>query len=144
MCDVWSCHDGMGADAFFSSDAASIENVEEDGTAAEEPEEIAVAPDSNVPDADGVQVASQTSGWRQQTGKRNREKAAAADGMKAIGAGLNNIAEAFKIARTQNDEGPNREILSSLREMTETLKAQTQAVNTLLQHLIRKSNNTVV
>ncbi|GMF43791.1 unnamed protein product [Phytophthora fragariaefolia] len=64
--------------------------------------------------------------WSQPAGKRNREKIETADGMRAIGAGLNNIAEAFKIAKRKDDREPNREILLSLREVTQTMKAQTR------------------
>ncbi|GMG15074.1 unnamed protein product [Phytophthora fragariaefolia] len=69
------------------------------------------------------------------------EKIETADGLRAIGAGLNNIAEAFKNAKRKDDMEPNREILQSLREVTETMKAQTQAFHLLLQHLARGSNS---
>ncbi|GMF55203.1 unnamed protein product [Phytophthora fragariaefolia] len=38
-------------------------------------------------------------GWRQPAGKRNREKIETADGLRAIGAGLNSITEALKLLR---------------------------------------------
>ncbi|KAG3134834.1 hypothetical protein PI124_g19155 [Phytophthora idaei] len=67
------------------------------------------------------------------TQKTKREKAEAAEEMNAIGEGLNNIAEAFKVARTQNDN--SHETVGTLRELTETMQARTQPVNSLLQFL---------
>ncbi|KAF4142212.1 hypothetical protein GN958_ATG08388 [Phytophthora infestans] len=114
MCDVWSDHYGMDADPFFSSRYLT----ETDDAVIEE------SPSSG--------------GWRQHAGKRTRDKTETAEGMKAIGEGLHSIAEAFKVSRTQGGDNHSRELLSSIRELSETVQAQTQALKSLMD-LIRAS-----
>ncbi|KAF4147504.1 hypothetical protein GN958_ATG03274 [Phytophthora infestans] len=116
MCDVWTDHYGMDADPFFSSDAP----------------EISVGRYLIETDDAVIDESPSSGGWRQHAGKRTRDKTETAEGMKAIGEGLHSIAEAFKVSRTQGGDNHSRELLSSIRELSETVQAQTQALKSLM------------
>ncbi|KAF4149076.1 hypothetical protein GN958_ATG01729 [Phytophthora infestans] len=116
MCDVWSDHYGMNADPFFSSDAP----------------EISVGRYLTEYDDAVIDESPSSGGWRQHAGKRTRDKTETAEGMKAIGENLHSIAEAFKVSRTQGGDNHSRELLSSIRELSEAMQAQTQAVKSLM------------
>ncbi|ETO99801.1 hypothetical protein F441_22775 [Phytophthora nicotianae CJ01A1] len=123
MCDVWEDHDGMDADAFFTSDA-SYQNLSSDSS-----QQLHERSDAEVEcgkEAKHRDEQRASRGWKSR-GKRSRGSDDAAAGMMSIGAGLNNIAEAFKAARVQNTESQSSDVLSSLKELTETVRSQARS-----------------
>lgn len=124
MCDVWDDREGMNADAFFSSDASDRSLP---GSSREQLQESVNADDES--DGGAVQRAVQGSsrGWKSRTGKRSRRSDDTVEGMISIGEGLNNIAEAFKVARVQSGETQGSDVASSMRELTETVRSQAQS-----------------
>ncbi|KAE9331767.1 hypothetical protein PR003_g14852 [Phytophthora rubi] len=59
--------------------------------------------------------------------------------MRAIGTGLDHIAEAFKVARSGGSN--NNEMISSMKELTQMVQTQTQALNKRIRVLAAKSCN---
>ncbi|KAE9205969.1 hypothetical protein PF002_g20155 [Phytophthora fragariae] len=141
MRDVRGDLKGMDADALFSSDATSTELLE-DEAALELSQSSTAEPllqheeDIDVADHEGGQNSS---GWKRYTGKRARDRAENAEGMRAIGAGLNNIAEAFKVARVADTS--NADMVKSMKELMQTVQAQTQALQGLIGILAANKNN---
>ncbi|KAG7386948.1 hypothetical protein PHYPSEUDO_014932 [Phytophthora pseudosyringae] len=63
------------------------------------------------------------------------EKSKAVEGMRSIGAGPDNIAEAFKAVRV-----PRSDSEIAIKELTQTVQVQTQALNNLIQFLTGGTN----
>ncbi|KAI9983978.1 hypothetical protein PInf_005263 [Phytophthora infestans] len=123
MCDVWRDHDGMDSDPFFSSDASSHY------LSSDRSQQQHKGSDTSAECDDGAKTRDEqrgSRGWKSR-GKRSRGSDDAAEGMMSIGAGLNNIAEAFKAARVQSTDSQSNSVLSSLKELTKTVRAQARS-----------------
>jgi hypothetical protein len=143
MCDVWANSSGMQTDAFFSSDASTAgepRNFDAQSDAEVDSDDARSQPRAEEEEGSNCDEGTghdRRQGWRADRPSKRRKAVTLAEGMMAVHDSMKDIAEAFKTSRAASAEttrpDASLEILQWLKELTESVRAQTDLLLQLVQ-----------
>lgn len=141
MCDVWDGSPGMQTEPFFSSDTpqAVASHQHQDS-------QTDIGP---LPSQGGAAVQTPVTASHQ-NGKRKREESDIASAMRTVGAGLSDMALAIRdskshpappLSESSTTTPQLQEVMNTLRSLTQSFNAQTEALTNLVKHLSQRDQS---